>query len=816
MDPTLIFICGMALLILFGWYFSTDSDSKKRVLGSVITVLAVAVSIASLIPPLDVPKRDDKGEIVKNEKGHIILEKQGRLQQGIDLKGGTSFRIRLKPGTDAAGNLKPITKDSLDQAMEAIRKRVDSLGTSEPLIAPQPPDGILVQLPGADPERIASYREALKKVAKLEFRMVHTRSESLIPAIEAKTEILDPAYEILPYIHRENGKEIEEKMIVSKTIEITGDKVSGAGARPGQMSGWDIVLDFDGDGEAKFGEVTARMAKNTRERERFAIVMDRVVISAAGLSDDAMKRGGIFGGGAVITGNFDEKEARNVASALLNPLENPVEIEEERSTSASLGNDAIQSGLLAGYIGAALTVVITLLYYRFAGLVANIALVVFVALLFGAMGMFGAVLTLPGIAGILLTLGMAIDANVLIYERLREEQAAGKSLGTALNSAYDKAFSAIFDSNLTTLITATILFWKATGPVKGFAVSLVIGVVASMFTALIVTRNLFSWGMHKGFIKKITMANLIPATKFDFMGRRKAAMAVSLVLILGSIGIFAFRGEKNFGVDFKGGDRIVMRAEGTRPSTDQIRDALKTIGFPDAVVQTEQSSQGEFLVVRDAEQSGKKISPHLIATFPEAKLKQENVETVGSVVGKQLAMNSLAALGLGMVGILLYLTVRFELSFAVGALVALVHDVAITVGVFSFLGREFSLVIVGAILTIAGYSVNDTIVVFDRIRENLRGEKPGSIAQIMNLAINETLSRTILTGGVTFLVTIALMIFGGPVLNDFGLTMLIGILVGTYSSIFVAAPIVLWWSGRGGRNLKTEVRKSDEEAVVPA
>lgn len=430
--------------------------------------------------------------------------------------------------------------------------------------------------------------------------------------------------------------------------------------------------------------------------------------------------------------------------------------------------------------------------------------------------MFGAVLTLPGIAGILLTLGMAIDANVLIYERLREEQAAGKSLGAALNSAYDKAFSAIFDSNLTTLITAAILFWKATGPVKGFAVSLVIGVVASMFTALVVTRNLFAWGMKKGVINKISMANLIPVTRFDFMSKGKAALTFSLLIIVGSIAIFAVRGERNFGVDFKGGDRIVMRSEGPRPSLDQVRDALKTIGFPEAVVQTEQSSGGEFLVVRDAENSGVKISPHLIATFPDAKFKQENVETVGAVVGRQLAENSLLALGLGMVGILIYLTVRFEFSFAIGALVALLHDVVITVGIFSLLGREFSLVIVGAILTIAGYSVNDTIVVFDRIRENLKSEKPGTIAQIMNLAINETLSRTILTGGVTFLVTIALIVFGGPVLADFGLTMMLGILIGTYSSIFVASPIVLWWSGRGGRNLKSEVRRSDEEAAVPA
>jgi SecD/SecF fusion protein len=429
--------------------------------------------------------------------------------------------------------------------------------------------------------------------------------------------------------------------------------------------------------------------------------------------------------------------------------------------------------------------------------------------------MFGAVLTLPGIAGILLTLGMAIDANVLIYERLREEQAAGKSLKAALEAAYDKAFSAIFDSNITTLITAGILFWQASGPVRGFAVSLVIGVIASMFSALIVTRNLFAWGVEKGLIKRITMADLIPATKFDFMGRRKIAIASSIAIILASIGIFALRGEKNFGVDFRGGERLTMQAKGAQPPLDQVRTVLRDIGFGDASVQIEKSALAEFLVIRDREDSAEKIAAELKAKFPESKFEIGGVDKVGGLVGRELGRSSLMALTLGMVGILIYVTARFELSFAVGALVALLHDVIITVGVFSLLGRELSLVIVGAILTIAGYSVNDTIVVFDRIREGIKNGRAGNITQIMNASINETLSRTILTGGITLITTIILYFFGGPVLGDFALTMLIGIIVGTYSSIFIAAPVVLWWSGRGGRDLRTELKKGDDKAVVP-
>lgn len=816
MSPALVFTFGLVILILFGWYFATDHEARKRWIGTMLAVLVTAVAIASFVPPFDIVKKDSAGNVVKDEKGKPTIEQHGRIKKGIDLAGGTSFLIRLQPGTDPAGKPRPITPDSIDRAIEAIRKRVDSLGTSEPVIAPQPPDAILVQLPGVDPASVDAYREALKKVAKLEFRMVHPESEALVQQIEGGTQILDPAYEIVDYTRREKGKDVTTKMVVTKKVEITGDKVTNAGVSTGQMGGWEIHLSFDSEGQKQFGEVTARMAKNRSHRERFAILMDKVVIQAAGLSEDAMAAGGIHGGSAQITGNFEEQEARNIASALLNPLENPVVIEEERGTSASLGEDAIKSGTLAGLIGAVLTLIITFLYYRFAGLIANIALFVFAALLFGAMGMFGAVLTLPGIAGILLTLGMAIDANVLIYERLREEQAAGKSLQAALRAAYDKAFSAIIDSNLTTLITAGLLFYMATGPVKGFAVTLVIGVVASLFSALIVTRNLFEWGMHKGIVKKITMANLIPPTNFDFMGKRRLALAFSMILIFGSAAIFAFRGEKNFGVDFKGGDRLVLEAGGTQPSLDKVRDALKEIDFADAVVQMEKSSQGEFLTIRDKTDSAPKISEHLVKKFPESKLKQVSKETVGAVVGGELAKTSIVALLLGMIGILIYVSARFEVAFAIGALVALVHDVAITVGVFSLMGRELSLVIVGAILTIAGYSVNDTIVVFDRIREHIKSGKVGSTASLMNLAVNETLSRTILTGGVTILTTLVLFFVGGPVLNDFAITMFIGLIVGTYSSVFIAAPIVLWWSGRGGKDLKSEVRKSDEQATVPA
>ena len=985
MTPALTFISGIVLLLLFGWYFATDSERVKRGAGSALTVLLVAMGLLAFLPPFDIIKHDAAGKEMIDESGNLVVTTPGKISLGIDLRGGTSFLIRLKPSET---NPKPITNESLDHAIEAIRKRVDSLGTSEPLIAPAPPDRILVQLPGVDPARKEAYRETLRKVAKLEFRMVHEDNYELLRAkkLDPDNTFIDPAYEVVPYLRKEpglyqkfwsdcarswndkvgketvmisTGEDAAEEMIVSKKVEIDGQRVVNARAELGKTGEWEISITFDSEGAKLFEQVTGKMADlqvHGGKRLMFAILLDKVVISAAGLTPDAAAQGGIKGGSALISGKFEEKEARRIASDLLNPLENPVTIEDEHSTSATLGKDAINSGIIAGLIGAGITVLVTLLYYRFAGIIANIALVVFCILLFGAMGMFSAVLTLPGIAGVLLTLGLAIDANVLIYERLREEQAAGKSLKVAIEHAYERAFSAIFDANITTLITASILFWKATGPVKGFAVSLMIGVIASMFTALVVTRNLFAWGLHLGFIKKITMVDMIPATSFDFMGKRKIAIMGSLIVIASSIGIFALRGEKNFGVDFRGGTKLVYDVAGPRPPMDAVRASLAKIGEKEAVVQEEASAAQTFLSIRTGDEgvdlsgilarkfpaakfanraddrvlfvaAGEKpkleafkealkplgekdqaltemkvegadyfavspaknsasdlerklrsvlpaakfnryldtrflfkpagpaptadaikaalaeeklteavvvaepaldgtvfsihlgknrITKHLESEFPAAKIREANVEVVGAVVGKQLANNSLMALLIGSIGILIYVTIRFEFSFAIGALVALLHDIIITVGVFSLLGRELSLVIVGAVLTVAGYSVNDTIVVYDRIREGIKSGRPGTITQIMNASVNETLSRTILTGGVTLLTTGALFFFGGPVLNDFALTILIGVVVGTYSSVFIAAPIVLWWSGRGGRDLKSEINRNDDKPAVIA
>jgi SecD/SecF fusion protein len=456
------------------------------------------------------------------------------------------------------------------------------------------------------------------------------------------------------------------------------------------------------------------------------------------------------------------------------------------------------------------------------GIVANLALILTLVLLplgmilaAGFLGIFAAdvmqrgpvqlpVLTLPGIAGILLTIGMAVDANVLIFERIREESGGGKRLWTAITAGYDRAFVTIIDANLTTLLTGIILFIFGSGPIRGFAVTLCAGILVSMFTALVVTKLLLGLVAKYTKLKELKMLAIIKATNIKFMNMRALAAIFSAIVILGSWAFLISSGMKSPGnvlaVDFTGGYSLTHSVK-EEVEVETLRSALEAAGLSGIHVQYQrelQSGGDSYLQVKTSEDLVNGGSPvdvvrDVLAGYPQGGFVLEQEDKVGGQVGNELKKRAVKSIIMALLGIIVYLWIRFEFGFAVGAIVALAHDVLFTVGVYSLFGRQLSLPIVAALLTIVGYSVNDTIVVFDRIREDIRLVRNKSFKDICNLSINQTLSRTLLTSITTLITVSMLLVFGGGAINDFALALCIGILVGTYSSIFVATPMVLLW-----------------------
>jgi SecD/SecF fusion protein len=601
------------------------------------------------------------------------------------------------------------------------------------------------------------------------------------------------------------GKPVTSQLLVKKEADLGGEHVTKAYAYFDER-GYGVTLNLDDEGAKTFFDLTTQMAPR---HDRLAILLDGKVQSAPQVNSI------ISDGHASITGNFKEADARELASVLENPLRTPVEILETRSVSPTLGADSIRSGVTACLGGLILVTIFMVIYYRFVGFIAIVALLVNCVMIVGALGMFHSVLTLPGIAGLILSLGIAVDANVLIYERLREEIAAGKSLKPAVDASYRKAFSAIFDAHVTQFLTAGILYWLATGPVKGFALTLTIGIVASMFSSLLVTYTCFDWAFYLKAIKKITMLHLIRSKGYNFLGNAKPFILVSTVLVILSIVVFARRGSGNFDADFKGGDLIVF-SSASNITPDQVRTAFANSGLQNSTIQAEHVGTQDLISIRTDYGKVDAIEETLKKTFPEAGLKFEQTEHIGPLVGKELANKSGLALALGLLGIFIYVSLRFEASFAFGSLIALAHDLIITLGFFALSGRELSLIMVAAILTIAGYSINDKIVVFDRIRSGLRDRGSRSIPQVMNDSINDTLSRTILTGGTVLLTVLALYFFGGPVLNDFAFAFVVGVIIGTYSSVFVASPVVLWFAQLGTRKSSSVNDRPAKTPIVSA
>ena len=905
MQPTIVFLSGLVILALLFWYLASDDISRKRKVGTILIAGIILLCIWSLAPRSEdsefragtltelseatgyeltvevIPATDKKGEEIEmkqetldarlrtlqellqiDERGGTYTSSLpktitvrmpgfskaeaeevqtkvnaenpvGSLKPGIDLAGGASFTLQVQPKVDEeGGETIAVTSDAIQQAIKTLQGRLNPDGTKDMLVQPQGEDMIIIEMPGVSEEEAAWVRKIIQKQSVLELRAVHPNNDSLASQVAAR-ETAVPGYKLytLNDTNDRTGEPFTEQLLLEKRNKIEGKHVKKS--FPDQGSTGVVRVELSNSGGKMMRNLTAPMRKGS---DRLAIVLDGSVTSAPVVQATLSS---IF----VIEGVGDAEECRDLSATLMNPLENPLKILKESTVTARLGAATVSQGIYAGIAGLALTLVFLIIYYRIAGIIALIGLSVNVLILFGAMAMFEFTFTLPGIAGIILTIGVAVDANVLIYERLREELREGKSLGAAIQAAYEKAFTAIFDANITTLITAIILFWRASGTVKGFAITLTIGILASMFAALVVTRVVFWWtarGPDKG-VRKLKFLNMVPSRTINFMGLRKAAFVMSVAGLAGSLLMVGTKRENALGIDFAGGALIQFQTQQERVPESEVTDALRGLALQKApIIQNETlpaPDSSEILSIRCADEDAEKIANALREKIDILSLKQDPLEetpapdtvkagapdepwkydssrdTVEASLGADFLVNSLIALGIGLVGILIYITIRFEFSFAVGAFAALFHDVLICIGIVVLAGQELSLIHVGAFLTIAGYSINDTIVVFDRIRETLR-MKRGEVEDVMNLAINATLSRTILTSLTTFMAVLVLFIFGGPALKAFSFAIMIGVVVGTYSSIFVASPIVLIWSRMRGTNLRRELLDANLEAQV--
>ena len=706
---------------------------------------------------------------LKDKEGAVV--QKGKINLGLDLQGGMHVVLRVD-----TSKLPPETRrDAIDRAMEIIRNRVDQFGVGEMSIQRQGKDNVIVQLPGiTDRERAL---DIIGKTAHLEFKLVSDNTEDLKKAINNEPV---EGYE-LKYLEGERAG--REPVLVAKEASLTGDLLVNAKTEFSSRGFGEpyVSLTLNSKGAQIFANVTA-----TNVGKRLAIVLDGKVVSAPVI------REAIPSGQAQISGNFSVEQANDLSVILrAGALPAPVMVEEERTVGPLLGADSIKSGLRAAMIGTLLVIGFMMLYYRLAGIVAVFAVVLNMLLILACLSLFKGTLTLPGIAGLILTLGMSVDANVLIYERMREEMALGKSLRASIAAGYHRALSAIVDSNLTTIIAALLIFKFGTGPIRGFAVTLTIGLIANLFTAVTCTRVIFDLMCDQFDLSKLNFMHLFRhETKFDFIGKRKICYIFSVLFIIGGIVLFALRGDKNYGVDFSGGTLQQYMFQ-TPVKMDDVRRVLKDIGHGNASIQ--QYGNPKEIIVRTQEDITTKLSDTFKKELKDNPFQLLRVETVGPAVGKNLRQNAMISLFLGLAGIAIYIMFRFDLKYGIAGVIALIHDVFVAIGAMALTHRQFDLTIVAALLTIAGYSINDTVVIYDRIRENLRLVKKGGLAEIVNLSVNQMLGRTILTTGVTMLAVVALLMFGGAVLNDFSFCIFVGFLTGVYSTVYIASPMVISW-----------------------
>lgn len=687
---------------------------------------------------------------------------------------GDILTVRLSPAEKRATD-----ERTMLQSVEIIRRRVDEVGTREPNIQRVGDNRILIQVPGIG--SAAELKSLIGTTARLTFHPVVGRTANPDQAPGARNIVLPSMDEPGVYY------------IIEQTPVVTGEELTDSQPAFDQNGRPSVTFRFNPSGARKFGDYTAANVGSP-----FAVVLDNEVITAPNIQE------AIRGGTGQITGQFTVQESTELA-VLLRAGALPAEMTflEERTIGPELGADSIEAGQVAGVIAFVAVMIFMVFSYGIFGIFANIALAVNVGLLFGLLSVVGATLTLPGIAGIVLTIGMAIDANVLVFERIREEMRTAKGAARAIELGYERAMPTIVDANITTFIVGAVLFLMGTGPVKGFAVTLVFGILTSVFTALYVTRALTAMWMNPKRSKTFRMGGikLLPDdTKINFFGLGRLLFGGSFVAMVASVVLVVVMG-MNFGIDFRGGSTIRTNAE-QAVDVGAYRAAISPLGLGDVTVTqvfdpSFAATDNVALIRIQAQEGTEAVSDTLIASVESAlqevdpTLTFESVESVGPKVSSELITTVFIAVGAALIGIMIYVWLRFEWQFAVASVVALFHDVVVTVGIFALFQLPFDLSIIAALLAIVGYSINDKVVIFDRVREIMRKYKKLDLRELLNLSINETLSRTLITSGTTLLALAALLIWGGDVIRGFALAIFIGIILGTYSSIFVATNFLL-------------------------
>ncbi|MGD6740457.1 protein translocase subunit SecD [Streptomyces sp. BH106] len=736
------------------------------------------------------------------------------VRLGLDLRGGTQIVLETKSTTTRAD------REATDRTLEVLRGRIDALGVAEPGIVRSGDKRIVVELPGVqDPKKAAA---VLGRTAQLTVHPVlgeaDTPSDKAGTGAGGSQDVSDAhGGQTLP---DESGRPLR-----LAAAALTGQDVKGADARFDQQNGagWHVGVDFKDAGSDRWQQVTGRAACHAPgdAQRRVAIVLDNKIISSPQVDPSVACETGITGGSTQITGSFDDTRARELALLIEGgALPVPVETIEQRTVGATLGDAAIAAAAHAAVIGTVLTAVFIMAVYRLMGVLATFALLCYGLISYAALAALGATLTLPGLAGFVLAIGMAVDANVLVFERAREERAArakaggGAGVRPALRAGFRGAFSAIADSNITTLIAAALLFFLASGPVKGFGVTLGIGVLASMVSALVITRVLAEFAVNRPSVRRRPRLTGVGSTgpvrdgllrRNPFLLRRPRRWLAAglLAVVLAGAGILV-RG-LNVGIEFTGG-RLIEYATAAPVDPDRARGALADAGLPRAVVQSSGDSR---LTVRTQELTDARAGTvgDTIARLGGGADKVRD-ERIGPSLGQELRQGALIALALALGAQLLYLAARFRLRYATAAVSALVHDVIILVGVFAWLGKPIDGVFLASLLTVIGYSVNDSVVLFDRIRELLRRTPEAPLGRLTNDAVLQTLPRTVNTGMGALLILATLAVLADASLTDFALALLIGVGVGTYSSVFTAAPLAVELHDRAGRTGR--VRKLDQ------